>query len=128
MEAAAAALERVAAVLDVGWVAAEANWEATAGAEELVGRAEVTGVEVPGAEETVGMQVALAERVETGEAGGATRGVGTAAGMAAAGTAAVWVAAMGAVEMAQAGMDWVVARRVVKVVEEMAVAATVEVD
>ena len=99
-------MERVAAVLDVGWVAAEANWEATAGAEELVGRAEVTGVEVPGAEETVGMQVALAERVETGEAGGATR----------------------AGETAQAGMDWVVARRVVKVVEEMAVAATVEED
>lgn len=93
-----------------------------------MGRAEVTGVEVPGVEETVGMQVALAERVETGEAGGVTRGVGTAAGMAAAGTAAVGVAAMGAVETAQAGMDWVVARRVVKVVEGMAVAATVEED
>ena len=85
-------------------------------------------MELPGAEETVGMQVALVEMEETGETRVATRGVGTAAGMAAAGTAAVWVAAMGAVETAQAGMDWVVARRVVKVVEEMAVAATVEED
>lgn len=93
-----------------------------------MGRAEVTGVEVPGAEETVGMQVALAEMVETGEAEVATRGVGTAAGMAAAGTAAVWVAAKGAVETAQADMDWVAARRVVKAVEGMAVVATVEED
>ena len=93
-----------------------------------MGRAEVTGVELPGAEETAGMQVALVEMEETGEARVATRGVGTAAGMAAAGTAAVWVAAMGAVETVQEGMDWVVARRVVKVVEEMAVAATVEED